>query len=159
MVQTTTEPEILVVGISQRTNNAAEAGAAGVIPKAWARFMKEGLLQKIPNRVDGSVIALYTDYAGDKDGDYMFLLGARVENASQVPAGMVLKHVPDGKYATILSERGAVSAVVPAAWKRIWSMSREDLGGERAYKADYEVYDQRSADPQNAQVEIRVGLK
>jgi len=38
-------------------------------------------------------------------------------------------------------------------------MSREVLGGERAYKADYEVYDQRATDPQNAQLEIRVGLR
>ena len=157
--QIATQPEILVVGISQRTNNAAETGPAGVIGKTWGRFMKEDLLQKIPNRTDTGIVAVYTDYASDKDGDYLFVLGARVKDAGPVPTGMVLKRIPAGRYAVITSEKGPVNAVVPAAWKRIWSMSRGELGGERAYKADYEVYDQRVADQQNAQVEIRVGLR
>jgi predicted transcriptional regulator YdeE len=90
----TTESEILVMGISQRTNNTAEARSSGVIPKTWERFMKEGLLQKIPNRTDANIIALYTDYASDKDGDYSFVLGAKVTDGGQVPSGMVLKRIP-----------------------------------------------------------------
>jgi len=120
--------------------------------------MKEGLLQKIPNRADANLIALYTDYASDKVGDYSFVLGAKVTDGRHVPLGMVLKRIPAGRYAVLTSDKGPVNVVVPSAWKRIWSMSREELGGERAYKADYEVYDQRATDPQNAQVEIRVGL-
>jgi len=154
-----TQPEMFVVGISQRTNNAAENGSVGVISKTWERFVKEELLQKIPSRADPNIIALYTDYASDKNGDYTFLLGAIVKDGEHVPAGMVLKRIPAGRYAIIASERGPANAVVPAAWKRIWSMSREELGGERAYKADYEIYDQRAADPHNAQVEIRIGLR
>lgn len=38
-------------------------------------------------------------------------------------------------------------------------MSREEFGGERAWQADYEVYGQRAAGSEDAQVEIRVGLK
>jgi len=121
--------------------------------------MKERLLQKIPNRTDANIIALYTDYASDKDGDYSFVLGAKVTDGGQVPSGMVLKRIPAGRYAVLTSDKGPVNVVVPSAWKRIWSMSREVLGGERAYKADYEVYDQRATDPQNAQLEIRVGLR
>ena len=121
--------------------------------------MKEGLLQKIPHRVDSSIIAMYTDYASDKDGEYSFVLGARVTDVQQVPSGMVVKRFPAGRYAVLSSEKGPVHVVVPEAWKRIWSMSREELGGERAYQADYELYDHRAADPQNAQVEIYVGLK
>jgi predicted transcriptional regulator YdeE len=125
----TTESEILVMGISQRTNNTAEARSSGVIPKTWERFMKEGPLQKIPNRTDANIIALYTDYASDKDGDYSFVLGAKVTDGGQVPSGMVLKRIPAGRYAVLTSDKGPVNVVVPSAWKRIWSMSREVLGG------------------------------
>ena len=59
-----------VVGITARTNNAKEMTSGGVIGKLWGRLMREGLLGKIPNRADDKVVAVYTDYASDKDGDF-----------------------------------------------------------------------------------------
>jgi predicted transcriptional regulator YdeE len=38
-------------------------------------------------------------------------------------------------------------------------MSPEELGGTRAFRTDYEIYDQRSTDPENAQVDVYVGLR
>src|SRR5262249_52163146 len=103
----TTESEILVMGISQRTNNTAEARSSGVIPKTWERFMKEGLLQQIPNRTDANVIALYTDYTSDTDGDYSFVLGAKVTDGGQIPSGRVLKRIPAGRYAVLTRQRSS----------------------------------------------------
>jgi predicted transcriptional regulator YdeE len=48
---------------------------------------------------------------------------------------------------------------VQAEWKRIWAMQPVDLGGKRAFLTDYEVYDSRSANPREAQVEIHIGLQ
>jgi predicted transcriptional regulator YdeE len=33
------------------------------------------------------------------------------------------------------------------------------LGGTRAFLTDYEVYDQRAADPQNSQIDVYIGLR
>ncbi|HXM23809.1 MAG TPA: hypothetical protein VN948_21300 [Terriglobales bacterium] len=33
------------------------------------------------------------------------------------------------------------------------------LGGKRAYKTDFEVYDQRARNPQDSQIDIYVGVK
>jgi predicted transcriptional regulator YdeE len=53
-----------------------------------------------------------------------------------------------------------VGKVVPAAWLQIWSQEdKHQLGGQRAYRADFEVYDKRAADPQNSQVDVYVGIK
>ncbi len=50
--------------------------------------------------------------------------------------------------------------VVPQAWQRVWSLEdNKQLGGARAYKADFEVYDQRSQNPQESQVDLYIGLK
>lgn len=38
-------------------------------------------------------------------------------------------------------------------------MSANDLGGERVYIADFEIYDQRAADPSNAIADIYIGIK
>ncbi|MGC2420662.1 MAG: GyrI-like domain-containing protein [Candidatus Acidiferrales bacterium] len=153
------ETGFTVVGIAARTTNAKEMAGKGVIAQQWDRFMKEGLLSKIPHKLDSEVLAVYTDYESDANGAYTFLIGARVSPADDVPAGMVAKKVPAGRYAVFTSERGFVGKVVPETWSRIWAKPKSAPGGDRAYRADFEVYGQRAADPQNAQVDIYVGIR
>ena len=150
-----------VVGIEASTNNAKEAGPDAVIGKLWQQFLSQNLLTKIPDRVDQSIIAVYTDYATDWRGQYTFILGAKVQPVSipVIPEGMVVKTVPAGKYAVFTSERGPVAKVVVETWKQIWAYYQVPANGQRAYRADFEVYDQRTADPNNAQVDIYVGVK
>ena len=148
-----------VVGIAAPTNNAKEMTPEGVIGKQWARFLQEGLLEKIPNRADGNIVALITDYASDKDGDYTHLIGARVTNGDHVPAGMVMKKVPAGRYAVFTSEKGPVARVVVGTWQRIWATPKTAPGGDRAYKTDFEIYDERARDPQATVMDVYVGIK
>ena len=147
-----------VIGIAERTTNAKEMSGEGVIGKQWGRFFQDNLLAQIPNRADTSIIAVITDYATDKDGEYTHLIGARVTSTADVPAGMVVKKVPAGKYAIFTSEEGPVAQVVVGTWKRIWMQPKTAPGGDRAYKADYEVYDERARDPENTQMDVHVGL-
>ena len=44
-------------------------------------------------------------------------------------------------------------------WQNIWKMNASDLGGERAYIADFEVYDERSVDHNNVTLDIYIGIK
>jgi predicted transcriptional regulator YdeE len=148
-----------VVGISARTNNATEAGPDGAIPKLWQRVMQEHVLDRIPQKTDPNLYAVYTDYASDANGDYTLVLGAKVRPETNPPAGMTSKSVPAGRYAVFTSERGPVAKVVVETWKRIWAYYQLPANGHRAYGADFEVYDQRAADPNNAQVEIYIGVK
>jgi predicted transcriptional regulator YdeE len=67
--------------------------------------------------------------------------------------------VPAGKYAIFTSDKGPVAQVVVGTWQRIWAQPKNAPGGIRAYKADYEVYDERAMDPQNAQMDVHVGIK
>jgi predicted transcriptional regulator YdeE len=153
------EPAFTVVGIAARTTNAKEMSGKGVIGQQWDRFMKEGLLNKISNKVDPNILAVYTDYESDANGAYTFLIGAKVSSADVVPPGMVAKKVSAGRYAVFTSERGFVGKVVPEAWRHIWAVPKSAPGGSRVYQADFEVYHQRASDPQNAQVDIYVGIK
>jgi predicted transcriptional regulator YdeE len=152
-------PEFFVIGLAERTSNRREISGLGIIGRQWARLYAEGLLQQIPNRVDNDVIAVYADYAGDHTSEYTFLLGARVSSIEQVPERMIARRIPAAKYVMVETERGPVQQVVVAAWQKIWSTSPEELGGERAYRADFEVYGAEASDPQNSQVRIFVGLK
>ena len=114
-------------------------------PKQWA---------KVTPRADSAIIALYTDYESDERGEYTFVLGSKAAAASEIPEGKVLKTVPAGRYAVFTSERGPVQRVVVETWQRIWSELQS-----RSFVADFEVHDQRAADPTNAVVDIYVGVK
>jgi predicted transcriptional regulator YdeE len=154
--------EIYIVGITARTTNAAEATPqTGIIGKQWQKFFQEAVQQQIPNKLDYNIYNVYSDYATDRNGEYSFTIGSRVaEPPQQLPPGLVLKTVPAGDYAVITTEKGPVANVVIAAWKRVWDLeNQKQLGGTRAYKSDYEFYDQRAMDPQNSQADINIGLK
>ena len=139
-----------VIGISVRTNNTKEQTPDSLIGKQWQRLFQEDLLNKIPNKADSNIIAAYTDYTSDKDGDYTFVLGGRVNSEEEIPAGMVAIKIPTGIYAVFTTERGPSYKVVPALWRHIWTIPKSSPGGVRAYKTDFEVYDQRAQDPQNS---------
>lgn len=148
------EAGFVVIGIAARTSNAKDMTGEGIIGKQWGRFLQENLAAQIPNKVGSAIVAVYTDYASDQNGEYTFVIGARVRAGAEAPAGMVAKIVPAGRYAVFVSERGPVGEVVMRTWKRVWA-----AGIDRAYQADYEVYDERAGDPGNAVVEVRVGVK
>lgn len=151
--------EFTVVGISVRTNNAEQMTPEAPIGKQWSRLFKEGVLAAIPNKADANIVALYTEYASDKDGDYTYVLGARVTKAESVPAGMVAKNVPAGRYAVFTSEKGPVQKVVVEMWQKVWATPKNALGGERSYKADFEVYDQRAQNPADSIVDLYIAVR
>ena len=150
-----------VVGIMASTNNAKEASPDGIIGKQWQQFLTEHLADKIPDRLDHDVLAVYADYISDANGQYTYILGARVKPVINpvVPQGMVVKTIPAGRYAVFTSERGPVAKVVVETWKHIWSYYQSPQNGTRAYVVDFEVYDERANDPNNSQVDIYVGVK
>jgi len=149
-----------VIGITVRTTNKAEMTADGKIPKMWGEIFSKGIIDKIPNKADSNIIVLYCDYQSDKDLEYTYLIGAKVTSIASVPEGMVSKKVPAAKYALFTSERGPVAQVVQNIWKHIWEVPKDQPGGDRTYKVDYEVYEPaRSHDPQDSQVDVYIGIK
>ena len=151
--------EFMVVGFAVRTSNAKEMTADGVIGKHWERMIQGGLFEKIPHKADGFPIAVYTDYASDHDGEYTFVIGARATSDADVPQGMVARKISGGKFAVFTSDKGAAPKVVPALWMKINSLPKPAVGGDRTYRADYEVYDQRALDPQNMVMDVYVGIR
>lgn len=153
-------PAFTVVGIAARTNNAKEAASDGIIGRQWHRFMSEQLLEKIPGKVSSEIYGVYTEYASDANDDYTLVLGAKVQGAADnLPSGMVKAVIPQTRFAVFTSGRGPVAKVVVETWQNIWSYFQSEENEKRAYQADFELYDQRAADPDKAQVDIYIGLK
>jgi len=147
-----------VVGITGRTNNAKEMTPQGIIGSLWGRLMQDDLLAKIPNRADDNIIAVYSAYASDHNGEYTYTLGAKVTRESEIPQGMVVTKVATGKYADFTSERGPANKVVPEIWRKINTLPKNAPGGDRTYQSDFEVYDRQARNPKDAVVHVFVGI-
>lgn len=154
------QEEFSIVGIEARTSGERELSGDGEIPGLWQRFAREHVLDKIPNKADKNVYALYTDYSRDRVGEYTVVIGARVKDKPQIPAGMIAMTVAAGQYTVLTSETGPAESVIPSAWQKVWAREDKDtLGGTRAYKCDFELYDEHQTDPQNLHADLYVGLK
>lgn len=94
-------------------------GQEGVIPKQWGIFIEQNLLEKIPYKVSSGIIAGYTEYQSNKDGEYTFFIGAQVSSDENVPEGMVVKVIPEGNYAVLTSEIGLNSLIIDFVVKPI----------------------------------------
>jgi len=152
-------PAFYVIGMPVRTNNTQEMAGNGKIGELWQEFIQWQIAGTIPQKAGNEILAVYSDYESDETGAYTYLLGVRVHSVNDVPPGLISQHVPAGRYAAITSEVGPVTQVVPKLWQRIWSMPAEELGGQRAFQIDYEVYGQAASNPENAQVTVFLGLK
>lgn len=128
-----------VIGIEARTTNAQEMSGSGAIPKIWGRLLGEKLIEKIPNRRGSEVIALYTDYASDKDGAYTFVLGVPVSSEGNTPAGMVARAVRAGEYVMLATGEDPARDAVVHLWQKVWQLETARQIS-RAYRTDYEVH-------------------
>ncbi len=151
-------PAFTVIGIECKDSNAKEMAGQGCIADQWMRLFQEGLLDKIPSRTDQNIMTVYTDYSADH-GEYTYLLGSKVADDAKAPEGMVKRKIEKGKFAVVTSDRGPLQEVVPALWKKVWAMQKSDLGGERAFQADFEVYGESAMDPNNGQMEAYIGIR
>lgn len=142
-----------VIGISIRTTN--ENGRASQdIPALWNRFMTEDIAKQIPNKTDSSVYCIYTDYEKDFTKPYNTILGCKVDNLDIIPKGMMGKIIEQGPYVKYTAKGNILEGSVYNEWQKIWNL---DL--ERIYSADFELYDQRTLDTENAEVDIFIAIK
>ena len=154
------QSEKTIVGIKVRTNNQAEADSSkGQILPCIQKYFHQNLAAQIPHRTSpGTTYCIYTDYESDHHGDYTYFVGEEVDSVIDLPANFEVLIIPAQKYVKFTNGPGAMPDVVRKPWQQIWQMSPKDLGGERAFLADFEIYDQRASDHQNIVLDIYIGI-
>ena len=130
-----------VVGISVRTSNQEEGDPQTArIPGLWQRYFADGVANRIPARLDdGTILGVYTDYAGDHTGPYTLVVGQAVNDTSELPEDLVCVTVPHGRYLLFTSASGAPEAI-RATWQQIWRHFEQPGAPRRAYTSDLEVH-------------------
>jgi len=162
MQKTVTElPEIKLLGILCRTNNTAEMNISSAkIAPTIQKYFQQASGKKIPNRKNpGTTYCVYTDYESDFTGDYTYFIGEEVKFVGDSMEGFSSIIIPAQNYAKFTSKPGIMPEVCIVVWQNIWKMKSGELGGKRAYLADFEVYDKRTFDPSKTVLDIYLGVK
>jgi predicted transcriptional regulator YdeE len=155
-------PELLLAGITARTNNANEFnGENAKIPSCIQKYFENGLFAQIPQRESpGITYCAYTDYTSDHTGDYTYFIGEKVRHAdSPLPEGFHLLRIPQQSYVKFTTPAGQMPGIVIEAWQTIWQSPNPFFkNNQRLYTTDFELYDHRAQDPSASVVDIYIGI-
>ncbi|MDR1201957.1 MAG: effector binding domain-containing protein [Tannerellaceae bacterium] len=144
---------IQIIGISVRTSNAAQP-VTNDISTLWGRFWNEHILSKIPHKMNDDIYAVYTEYEGDANAPYTTVIGCRVSSLDTIPEGMKGVTIEGGDYAKTHVNGKLSDGIVQQGWSSVWQANLD-----RKYQADFEWYKCDGFDPDQAEVDIFVGLK
>jgi predicted transcriptional regulator YdeE len=144
------QKEKFFIGLALRTNNEECSSA---MPAHKDKFFKENIPSKIPNKINGNILALYTDYEGDYTKPYSWILGCEVSSLDQVPTGLVGKVIPASNYA-VYTTQGEFPQGLIAVWQDIWKS-----GLPRSYTSDFEVYRSDFDPKRNPEVKVYIAIE
>ena len=135
--------------LKEKTTNAG--GRSGIdCGNHWQAFEKGNYAERIEERVSNDVYAVYFDYEGDHTNPYSYFIGCPVKDVTSVPDNMDHLFIPAGEYMK-LTAKGQMPDCVADEWRSIWA---SDI--TRGYRYDFEVYDERSKDWNDAVVDIYI---
>lgn len=142
-----------VIGISVRTTNENNK-AAKDLTDLWNEFFSAHVLEAIPNKVDHTVYCIYTEYERDHTRPYTAILGCKVTTLATIPDHMVGKSFDGGNYIKLSARGNLMNDLIINKWLEIWKM---DLN--RAFTADFEVFDKKSQNPADAEIDFLIAVK
>jgi predicted transcriptional regulator YdeE len=150
-VRYVTLPGKRLAGVSARTTNAIEISGKGCIQGLWNIYFASEHLPA-PEAVR---YGCYTDYTDGITGEYTILVGHEVSPNESVPEGLDDILLPPATYAVFTSRKGPMAEVVGEAWGAVWAWEKQS---DRTFTGDFELYDERSLNPESVQVDIYIAV-
>ena len=145
--------EIKLIGLSLHEKTVNENGKSTLdCVNLWHEFEKNRYHDQIEGKISEDIYGVYHDYEGDSSNPFAYFIGCIVEDHAELPPGLQAMVIPAGTYYKFIA-RGKMPDCVTDAWKEIW-----DSGVPRTYKVDFEVYDERSKDWNNGEVDVYLSI-
>ncbi|MDR6726807.1 putative transcriptional regulator YdeE [Paenibacillus amylolyticus] len=151
-VRYVTLPAKRLAGVSARTTNAIEISGKGCIQGLWNQYFSSDQLPA----PEVARYGCYSDYTDGITGEYTILVGHEVNVDEVLPEDMDSVHLPPATYAVFTSRRGSMAEVVGEAWGAVWAWADQH---KRTFTGDFELYDERSIDPENVQVDVYIAVQ
>ncbi|UZR99444.1 GyrI-like domain-containing protein [Chondrinema litorale] len=142
-----------VVGLAVRSTNENNQIAQD-ITELWNVFLSENVMAQIPGKISEDIYCIYTEYESDYTKPYTVLLGCNVESLKNIPKKFKSITIENGPFKKFVAKGNVQQGSVWEEWTKIWNT---DL--DRAYVADFEVYGKKAQNPEDAEVDIFIGVK
>lgn len=147
------QDSIHLIGLSLKHQTSNANGQSAIDCGAlWQEFEKGDYANRIPGKSGDDTLAVYHNYVSDHTGPYNYFIGCKVTPGTIVPDGLDSLIIPEGIYQKITT-KGKMPDCVADAWQDIW---RSPI--KRAYGPHFEIYDERSKDWGNAEVDIMLSV-
>ena len=153
MIQIITE-DIHLIGLSLKTKTTNAHGQSSIDCKnLWHTFDEGKYAANIKGKLSDDIYGVYYQYDGDSTKPFSYFIGCKVKKDSAPFGELVDLTIPAGSY-EMISATGKMPDCVIKAWKDIWAASYA-----RTYQFDFEVYDERSKDWSNAEVDVYISVE
>lgn len=146
--------EIKLIGLALKNKTSNINGQSHLDCKnLWHTFEDAKLAETIPDKISKEVLGVYFGYEGDSTQAFRYFIGCKVNSYAANCTHLQTLTIPGGNYQKIVV-KGKLPDCMMEAWKDIWSGNLH-----RTYQVDFEVYDARCKDWENAEVDIYVSVK
>lgn len=143
-----------IIGISVETTNK-NGKAAEDLGILWQRFFSENVIEKITDKVDANIYAIYTNYESDFNGKYETIIGVKVNSLENIPSGLVGKKFETESFTHFVA-KGEMPNSIANKWGEIWA---NDKNLNRKYTYDFELYSEKSQQGANCEVDIFIATQ
>lgn len=144
--------KLIGLKLNKRTTN--ENGQSGKdCGELWQKFKTNKIVDQIPNKVSDAIYAMYFDYESDENGTFSYFIGCKVGVDTNAPESLDELLIPQQVYQKVIAT-GKMPECITEAWQRIW-----DAKLNRSFGFDFERYDERTSDWENAEVDIYLSVK
>ena len=142
-----------LIGLKLDGKTKNENGQAGTdCGELWQKFEVNQISKRIPSKRSDAVYAVYYDYESDGNGAFSYFIGCRVADHTEVPPNLDELMIPEQTYHKEIA-KGQMTGCITKVWEKIWNSNLN-----RKFGFDFEVYDERSYDWENAEVDIYVSV-
>ncbi len=119
----------------------------------WQKFEKGNYAAQIKGKLSDEVVAVYHQYEGPEKQSFSYFIGCKVDADSTIPQGLDSLTIPQGLYQMIKAQ-GIIPDCIINAWKEIGASNIP-----RTYQLDFEIYDERSKDWNNGEIDIYLSIE
>lgn len=146
--------EIKLIGLALKTKTTNLNGQSHIDCNALCHQFVDGkYAATIPDKISDEIFGVYFGYEGDDKQPFRYFIGCKVHSYAANCPNLQTLTIPAGNYYKIIVN-GKMPDCMFAAWKNIWETEIP-----RSFQLDFEVYDERSKDWSNAEVDIYLSIK
>lgn len=161
--------QIKLVGISARVNNSKEISLSNQINALVGEYYKKEVRSRLVHQKSpGKTFSVYLNYESDFTGPYDYFLGEEVFSFQDQPEDLLKITIPKQDYIKFTNGPGKVPDIIVDIWKRVWLEQDPEIKDNRAYIADFDIFDPDnlvrdqktgSIDYNQVSIDVFVGIK